>query len=120
MDLNEQQQAAKAQYDQQKARQAEITAMSLQVSESQQPTPTQEENDLAALGLMHPDDKVAVTAPEMPPVGAQQAYLSGADAAAPKILNPVTTTTTTAPRTTTTTTAPRTTGTVSSTGSTGA
>lgn len=120
MELNEQQQAVKAEYEQTKTRQAEITAMSLEVSESQQPTPTQEENDLLALGLMHPDDKAVAAAPEMPPVGAQQAYLANVPgAAAPKIVNPVQSTTAPARTTSTTTTALRTTtssGTVSSTG----
>src|SRR5436190_23216104 len=97
MELDEQQQAAKAEYEQTKSRRAEITAMSVEVTEKQQPTPTQEENDLAALGLLHPDDKAPGGAPEMPPVGAQQAYLANVPGAAqPKIVTsapPATTTT---------------------------
>jgi hypothetical protein len=113
--------AVKTDYEQTKSRRAELTAMSLQVSESQQPTPTQEENDLAALGLLDPDDKAVPAAPEMPPLGMQQAYLANVPgAAAPKIVNPVEPAPTAPARTTsTTTTAPRTTtssGTVSSTG----
>lgn len=79
MDLNETQQAAKAEYEQQKARRAELTQMTLQVAEGQTPTPTQEENDLLRLGLMHPDEKAAPAAPEMPSLQAQQAYMAAGE-----------------------------------------
>jgi len=74
--LTEQQQAARSDYDQQKERRAALTNLTLRVTESQTPTPTQEENDLAKLGLLHPDEKSQPAAPEMPPVAAQQAYVA--------------------------------------------
>jgi len=71
-------------YQQRKERTATLTNLTLQSTDGSAlpPTPTQEENDLLALGLMHPDEK-AQTAQDkaMPSVAAQQAYLaSGADA----------------------------------------
>jgi hypothetical protein len=112
--------AVKTEYEQRKERTAQLTNLTLQATDgnSQQPTPTQEENDLAALGLLHPDEKSNPPANPMPPLAAQQAYLREGTAL-PSAPAPVTTTATTAPRTTTTTTtAPRTTSTTS--GSTGA
>jgi hypothetical protein len=45
------------------------------------PTPTQEENDLLALGLMHPDEKSQSAQDKaMPSVAAQQAYLATGEA----------------------------------------
>jgi hypothetical protein len=79
MELNEQQQAAKTEYQQRKERTAALTNLTLNSTDGTAlgpPTPTQEENDLLALGLMHPDDKARP--PEdraMPSVAAQQAYL---------------------------------------------
>ena len=75
-DLTEQQQAGRSDYDQQTERRAALTNLTLRVTESQTPTPTQEENDLAKLGLLHPDEKSQGAAPEMPPVAAQQEYLA--------------------------------------------
>ena len=63
-------------YQQDKTRRANLTQQTLAVTEGQTPTPTQEENDKLALGLMHPDEKAAPTAPEMPAVAVQQAYLA--------------------------------------------
>ena len=73
--LTEQQQAARSDYDQQKERRAALTNLTLKVTESAVPTPTQEEIDLTKLGLLHPDEKSPGTAPEMPTVAAQQEYL---------------------------------------------
>jgi len=73
---SEQQQAARQEYDQQKERRAALTNLTLRVTESQTPTPTQEENDLARLGLLHPDEKSQPNAPEMPTVAAQQAFVA--------------------------------------------
>ena len=74
--LTEQQQAARSEYDQQKERRATLTNLTLRVTESAVPTPTQEEIDLTKLGLLHPDEKGQGAAPEMPPVAAQQEYLA--------------------------------------------
>ena len=46
-----------ADYEQDKARRANLTNMTLAVTEQSAPTPTQEENDKTKLGLMHPDEK---------------------------------------------------------------
>jgi hypothetical protein len=73
--LTEQQQAARSEYDQQKERRAALTNLTLKVTESAVPTPTQEEIDLTKLGLLHPDEKSPGAAPEMPTVAAQQEYL---------------------------------------------
>jgi hypothetical protein len=79
MELNEQQQAAKREYQQRKERTAALTNLTLNSTDGTAlgpPTPTQEENDLLALGLMHPDDKAAPPQDKaMPSVAAQQAYL---------------------------------------------
>jgi|KBSMisStandDraft_5_1062788.scaffolds.fasta_scaffold432514_2 hypothetical protein len=75
----EQQQALRTEYDQQKERRAALTNLTLRVTESQTPTPTQEENDLARLGLLHPDEKGPGAAPEMPTVAAQQEYLASGE-----------------------------------------
>ena len=74
--LTEQQQAARSEYDQQKERRAALTNLTLKVTESAVPTPTQEEIDLTKLGLLHPDDKGQGASPEMPTVAAQQEYLA--------------------------------------------
>ena len=63
-------------YEQRKERTAALTNATLRVTETSEPTPTQEENDLAKLGLLHPDEKSQRAAPEMPPLHAQQAYLA--------------------------------------------
>ena len=60
---------------------AALTAQQLKVTEQSQPTPTQEENDLLRLGLMHPDDKANPDNPEMPSLAAQQALLQKAQPA---------------------------------------
>jgi hypothetical protein len=79
MELNEQQQAAKTAYQQRRERTAALTNLTLTSTDGTAlgpPTPTQEENDLLALGLMHPDDKAAPPQDKaMPSVAAQQAYL---------------------------------------------
>jgi hypothetical protein len=54
---------------------AKLTEQTLLVTSQSQPTPTQEENDLLALGLMHVDEKVNPDSPEMPPLHQQQGYL---------------------------------------------
>jgi hypothetical protein len=107
-------------YQDRKERTAALTNLTLQSTDgggmTQPPTPTQEENDLLALGLMHPDDKAQAPQDKgMPSLAAQQAYLASGEAlpsgAAPAPTPaPKTSTTTTAPRTTTST------GTVSSSG----
>jgi len=63
-------------YEQDKARRANLTNMTLAVTEQSVPTPTQEENDKTKLGLMHPDEKAAPSAPEMPSAALQAAYLA--------------------------------------------
>jgi len=84
MELNEQQQAAKREYQQRKERTAALTNLTLASTDGTAlgpPTPTQEENDLLALGLMHPDDKaVSPQDKAMPSVAAQQAYLASGEA----------------------------------------
>jgi len=77
--LTEQQQAARSDYDQQKERRAALTNLTLRVTESAVPTPTQEEIDLTKLGLLHPDEKSQGAAPEMPTVAAQQEYLASGE-----------------------------------------
>jgi hypothetical protein len=84
-------------YEQRKERTAALTDLTLQSTDGSMvpPTPTQEENDLLALGLMHPDDKAQAAQDKMmPSVAAQQAYLAtGAEmpkapAAAPRPATP--------------------------------
>jgi len=77
--LTEQQQAARSEYDQQKERRAALTNLTLRVTESAIPTPTQEEIDLTKLGLLHPDEKSPGASPEMPTVAAQQEYLASGE-----------------------------------------
>ena len=70
-------------YQQRKERTATLTNLTLQSTDGSvvPPTPTQEENDLLALGLMHPDDKAqAAQDKAMPSVAAQQAYLATGEA----------------------------------------
>ena len=74
--LTEAQQQIDQDYQQAKERRAALTNLTLRVTESQAPTPTQEENDRFALGLFHPDEKAAPSAPEMPPLAAQHAYVT--------------------------------------------
>jgi hypothetical protein len=76
-------QELKREYEQRKERTATLTNATLQSTDGSvlQPTPTQEENDLLALGLMHPDDKVQSAQDKaMPSVAAQQAYLATGEA----------------------------------------
>ena len=56
-------------------RRAELNKKQAEVMENSRPTPTQEETDLARLGLLHPDDKSATGNPEMPPVAEQRAEI---------------------------------------------
>jgi hypothetical protein len=70
-------------YQQHKERAATLTNATLQSTDGSAvpPTPTQEENDLLALGLMHPDDKAQSPQDKaMPSVAAQQAYLATGEA----------------------------------------
>jgi len=64
---------------------AKLTQATLLASQNT-PTPTQEENDLLKLGLMHPDDKASPDVQEMPPLDEQQAMVDAAvrDAAVPE------------------------------------
>lgn len=57
--MQSEQQAARADYQKRKEEVAQRTAATLQSTDGRElpPTPTQEENDLIALGLMHPDEK---------------------------------------------------------------
>ena len=73
------QQQVRQDYEQRKERTAALTNATLRVTETSEPTPTQEENDLAKLGLLHPDEKSQRAAPEMPPLAAQQAYLASGE-----------------------------------------
>jgi hypothetical protein len=54
---------------------AKLTEQQNLATSQSQPTPTQEENDLLRLGLMHVDEKVSPDNPEMPPVAVQQLYV---------------------------------------------
>jgi hypothetical protein len=72
-------QEGKQAYQQQTERTRALTDLTLRLTESQTPTPTQEENDLAKLGLLHPDEKSVPNSPEMPPLHAQQAYLASGE-----------------------------------------
>jgi hypothetical protein len=60
---------------------AQLTEQTLKVTSESQPTPTQEENDLLRLGLMHPDEKASPDNPEMPSLEVQQALLQRAQPA---------------------------------------
>ena len=76
-------QELKREYEQRKERTATLTNATLQSTDGSVlvPTPTQEENDLLALGLMHPDDKAQSAQDKaMPSVAAQQAYLATGEA----------------------------------------
>jgi len=69
----------KQEYTQRRERTAALTNLTLQSTEGTavRPTPTQEENDLLALGLMHPDEKAPpATDKAMPSLAAQQAYMA--------------------------------------------
>jgi len=70
-----------AQYRADQKVRAELTEQTLKVTEQSQPTPTQEENDLLRLGLMHPDEKASPDNPEMPSLAAQQALIEKAQPA---------------------------------------
>jgi hypothetical protein len=72
------QEQAKAQYRADQAARAKLTEQTMTVTAQSKPTPTQEENDLLKLGLMHPDEKVDPGNPEMPPPGVQQEVLNRA------------------------------------------
>jgi hypothetical protein len=69
-------------YAQRKERVATLTKLTLESTDGTtvQPTPTQEENDKAALGLLHPDEKAQAADKPMPPLAAQQAYLASGEA----------------------------------------
>ena len=96
--------ATMEEYTQRKERVAALTAASLTATDgmAQQPTPTQEENDKLALGLMGVDEKSSPPANPMPPLAAQQAYVQDGTAlpSPPAATAAPRTTTTTAPRTT--------------------
>jgi len=77
--LTEQEQAARSEYDQQKERRAALTTSTLMVTENSRPIPTQEENDLLKLGLMHPDEISNPAAPKMPSLEVQRAYLTSGE-----------------------------------------
>jgi len=77
--LTEQQQAARSEYDEQKERRAALTTSTLMVTENSRPIPTQEENDLLKLGLMHPDEISNPAAPKMPSLEVQRAYLTSGE-----------------------------------------
>ena len=77
--LTEQQQAARSEYDEQKERRAALTTSTLMVTENSRPIPTQEENDLLRLGLMHPDDISNPASPKMPALEVQRAYLTSGE-----------------------------------------
>ena len=61
------------QYQADKAARAQLTAATLSQTEQGTPTPTQEENDKLALGLLHPDDKAPDGSPVIPSLAAQNA-----------------------------------------------
>jgi hypothetical protein len=77
--LTEQQQAARSEYDEQKERRAALTTSTLMVTENSRPIPTQEENDLLRLGLMHPDEISQPASPKMPALEVQRAYLAAGE-----------------------------------------
>ena len=77
--LTEQQQAARSEYDEQKERRAALTTSTLMVTENSRPIPTQEENDLLRLGLMHPDEISNPASPKMPALEVQRAYLTSGE-----------------------------------------
>jgi hypothetical protein len=60
----------------------ELSAEADRVMAESRPTPTQEENDLAKLGALHPDDKEDPDNPEMPEVWEQQARIAEAGSGA--------------------------------------
>ena len=68
----------KEQYEADKQARATLTEQTLKVTAESTPTPTQEENDLLRLGLMHPDDKAAPDNPVMPQLAVQQAMVEKA------------------------------------------
>jgi hypothetical protein len=73
----------KKEYEQRKERTAKLNEITLQSTDGTaiRPTPTQEENDLLALGLMHPDEKAPPAMDKaMPSLAAQQAYLASGEA----------------------------------------
>jgi len=73
----------KKDYEQRKERVATLTNLTLQSTDGTaiRPTPTQEENDLLALGLMHPDEKAPPAMDKaMPSLAAQQAYMATGEA----------------------------------------
>lgn len=60
-------------------RRAELNKKQDEVMANSRPTPTQEESDLARLGLLHPDDKTPTGNPEMPPLAEQRAEIDKAE-----------------------------------------
>ena len=58
--------------DDRRARQKANNAKAAEVMEKSKPTPTQEENDRAKLGTMHPDEREVPDNPEMPPLEEQR------------------------------------------------
>lgn len=68
----------KEQYEADKQARATLTEQTLKVTGGSTPTPTQEENDLLRLGLMHPDEKADPDNPVMPQLAVQQAVVEKA------------------------------------------
>jgi hypothetical protein len=56
----------------------ELSAEAAAVMDQSDPTPTQEENDAAMMGMPHPDEQAADHAPMMPPLHEQYARLAAA------------------------------------------
>jgi hypothetical protein len=56
----------------------ELSAAAAAVMDRSHPTPTQEENDAAMMGIAHPDDQVADHGPVMMPLHEQYARLAAA------------------------------------------
>lgn len=61
----------------------ELTAQAGKVMATSRPTPSQEENDLLAVGAMLPDDIEHIDQPEMPPLHEQRAMIEKARGEAP-------------------------------------
>ena len=56
----------------------ELSAAAAAVMDQSHPTPTQEENDAAMMGIAHPDEQAADHGPVMPPLHEQYARLAAA------------------------------------------
>lgn len=69
---NEAKDQAVAAEDKRRAKQEENNAKAAEVMEKSIPTPTQEENDKAKLGLLHPDERENPEQPVMPSLEEQR------------------------------------------------